>query len=122
MIVTSGEADERPMPSDRLSRPVLNTPGLEVRWYRPPNPDPQCPHDRDEVYIVAAGRGEFVCGASRASFSVGDLLYAGRGEFHRFENHSPDTAVWVVFGPGDPSTAPTVPGSEALNCSIPALK
>jgi mannose-6-phosphate isomerase-like protein (cupin superfamily) len=73
---------------------------LEVRWYRPPNPDPQTPHDRDEVYIVVSGAGEFVRGTERVGFGPGDLLFAAKDETHRFENHTPDTAVWVVFGPG----------------------
>jgi len=38
--------------------------------------------------------------STRVSFSAGDLLFVARGEEHRFENHTPDTAVWVVFGPG----------------------
>jgi len=33
-------------------------------------------------------------------FASGDLLFAAAGEVHRFENHTPDTAVWVIFGPG----------------------
>jgi mannose-6-phosphate isomerase-like protein (cupin superfamily) len=98
--VTIAEADAQPLPAGRLSKQVLNTPGLEARWYRPPNPDPQTPHDRDEVYVVAAGQGEFVRGTARVSFAPGDLLFAAKGEAHRFENHTPDTAVWVVFGPG----------------------
>jgi len=98
--VTIAEADVQPLPPDRLSKQVLNTPDLEARWYRPPNPDPQTPHDRDEVYIVAAGQGEFVRETKRMNFSPGDLLFAAKGEAHRFENHTPDTAVWVIFGPG----------------------
>ena len=94
------DADALPMPAGRISKQVLNTPGLEVRWYRPPNPDPQAPHDRDEVYVVVAGQGEFVRESARVRFAPGDLLYAAQGEVHRFENHTPDTAVWVIFGPG----------------------
>jgi hypothetical protein len=33
-------------------------------------------------------------------FGPGDLLFAAKGEIHRFESHTPDTALWVVFGPG----------------------
>ncbi len=98
--VTIAEADGLPMPAGRLSKQVLNTPGLEARWYRPPNPDPQTPHDRDEGYVVVAGHGEYVRAETRVRFSPGDLLFAAKGEEHRFENHSPDTAVWVIFGPG----------------------
>jgi len=36
----------------------------------------------------------------RVQFSPGDLLFVAKGESHRFENHTPDTAVWVIFGPG----------------------
>jgi mannose-6-phosphate isomerase-like protein (cupin superfamily) len=98
--VTVAQAQALPNPPGRLSAQVLNTPGLEVRWYRPPNPDPQTPHDRDEIYVVIAGSGEFVRGDARVAFGPGDLLFAAKGERHRFENHTPDTALWVVFGPG----------------------
>jgi len=98
--VTPSQADALPMPLGRLSQQVLNTSGLEARWYRPPSPDPQTPHDRDEVYVVVAGRGEFVREATRVSFAPGDLLFVAKGEVHRFENHTPDTALWVIFGPG----------------------
>ena len=98
--VTIAEASALPNPPGRLSAQVLNTPGLEVRWYKPPNPDPQTPHDRDEVYVVVAGTGEFVRAGERVRFGAGDLLFVAKGEVHRFENHTPDTALWVVFGPG----------------------
>ncbi|NBO83325.1 MAG: cupin domain-containing protein [Betaproteobacteria bacterium] len=94
------QADAQPMPANRLSKQVLKTPGLEARWYRPPNPDPQVPHDRDEVYVVVSGNGDFVRGEDRVKFSSGDMLFAAKGEAHRFENHTPDTSVWVIFGPG----------------------
>ena len=98
--VSVADADALPMPAGRISKQVLNTPGLEARWYRPPHPDPQAPHDRDEVYVVVTGQGEFVRGTARVNFAPGDLLFAAQGEPHRFENHTPDTAVWVMFGPG----------------------
>ena len=98
--VTVAEADALPLPPGRLSVQVLNTAALEARWYRPPNPDPQTPHDRDELYVVVAGHGEFVRATTRVRFSPGDLLFVAGGEAHRFENHTPDTAVWVIFGPG----------------------
>ena len=94
------QADAQPMLANRLSKQVLNTPGLEVRWYRPHSPDLQVPHDRDEVYVVVSGQGDFVREEERVKFSPGDLLFAAKGEAHRFENHTPDTSVWVIFGPG----------------------
>jgi len=94
------QADAEPMLANRLSKQVLNTPGLEVRWYRPPSPDLQVPHDRDEVYVVVSGQGDFVREEERVKFSPGDLLFAAKGEAHRFESQTPDTSVWVIFGPG----------------------
>lgn len=98
--VSAGSAEALPLPVGRLSKQVLNTSSLEVRWYRPPNPDPQASHDRDEVYVVVSGQCEFMRASTRVSFIAGDLLFAARGEEHRFENHTPDTAVWAVFGHG----------------------
>jgi len=111
--VTIAEADALSMPPGRLSKQVLNTPGLEARWYRPPNPDPQTPHDRDEVYVVVAGQGEFVRAQARVSFSPGDLLFAAKGEAHRFENYTPETALWVIFGPGAEATSGPAIGRSA---------
>jgi mannose-6-phosphate isomerase-like protein (cupin superfamily) len=105
--VTADEADALPLQPGRFSAQALNSPGLEARWYRPPNPDTQQPHDRDEVYVVVAGQGEFVRAQARVSFSPGDLLFAAKGEAHRFENHTPETALWVIFGPG--AEAPSGP-------------
>jgi mannose-6-phosphate isomerase-like protein (cupin superfamily) len=93
------QADALPLPTGRLSKHVLDAAGLEARWYRPPNPDPQTPHDRDEVYVVVSGQGEFMRGSTRVTFGPGDLLFVAKGEPHRFENHTADTAVWVIFGP-----------------------
>ncbi|MEP6922409.1 MAG: cupin domain-containing protein [bacterium] len=70
---------------------------LAVEIYAPRGTDPQNPHTRDEVYVVATGRGEFVCGESRQEFAPNDLLFAAAGAVHRFENFTDDLAVWVLF-------------------------
>ena len=70
---------------------------LLVEVYAPQGIDPQKPHTRDEVYIVARGTGEFVNGETRVSFEAGDFLFAAAGETHRFENFTDDFAVWVLF-------------------------
>ena len=51
----------------------------------------------DEVYVVAGGSGEFVCGDERQPFRPEDLLFAAAGVEHRFENFTEDFAVWVMF-------------------------
>jgi mannose-6-phosphate isomerase-like protein (cupin superfamily) len=70
---------------------------LLVEIYAPLGTDPQQPHTRDEVYVVAQGNGEFIAGDLRVSFAQGDFLFAPAGEIHRFENFSDDLAVWVLF-------------------------
>ena len=70
---------------------------LEVELYAPRGFDPQKPHTRDEVYIVVAGHGEYVCEGARQKFEPGDFLFAAAGEAHWFERFSDDLAVWVLF-------------------------
>ena len=79
---------------------------LVVELYAPRGHDPQTPHTRDEIYVVARGRGTFFGGSSRASFQPGDLLFVAAGVPHRFEDFTDDLAVWVLFyGPegGEPA-------------------
>ena len=71
------------------------TPLVEV--YAPRGTDPQKPHTRDEIYFVAVGTGEYVCGSTRQAFGPTDLLFAAPGVSHRFENFSNDLVVWVLF-------------------------
>jgi gentisate 1,2-dioxygenase len=55
------------------SQPFLSS-TLLVEIYAPRNVDQQQPHTRDEVYFVASGSGEFVCGENRTSFNPTDIL------------------------------------------------
>ncbi len=70
---------------------------LVVELYAPRGNDPQTPHSRDEIYVVAQGRGEFVCGEARRNFGPNDVLFVAANVEHRFENFSDDFAVWVFF-------------------------
>lgn len=70
---------------------------LEAGVYTPGERDPQQPHTRDEAYIVMAGSGTFVNGEERAPFAPGDFIFVPAGRVHRFEDYTPDLAVWVIF-------------------------
>jgi mannose-6-phosphate isomerase-like protein (cupin superfamily) len=85
------------LPPGRRSAEVFVDGDLEVRLYAPKGPDPQTPHDRDELYIVAAGRGKLRVGDRVDPIAPGALLYVAAHEVHRFEDFSDDFAVWVVF-------------------------
>lgn len=79
------------------SLPVLTRGSLLVKVYAPREKDPQQPHTRDEIYVVARGNGEFVCGDQRKKFSETDLLFVPAGLTHHFENFSDDLTLWVIF-------------------------
>jgi mannose-6-phosphate isomerase-like protein (cupin superfamily) len=70
---------------------------LSVELYAPRGSDPQQPHTRDEVYVVAQGRGRFLNSGVRHAFGPGDVLFVPAGAVHRFEDFSDDLAVWVFF-------------------------
>ena len=94
---TAAEAARTKIPEDRRSAEILRHGSLEVRWYAPQGSDPQTPHDRDEIYIVASGHGMFVRGDQRVSCRANDLLFVPAQAVHRFEEFSADFATWVIF-------------------------
>jgi len=86
-----------PTPDGKRFATIFEHGTLSVEIYAPRGSDPQQPHTRDEVYFVAAGSGEYVCGETRLKFGPTDLLFAAAGVVHRFENFTDDLAVWVLF-------------------------
>jgi mannose-6-phosphate isomerase-like protein (cupin superfamily) len=70
---------------------------LALEIYRPGPHDPQEPHDRDELYVVIAGRGWFERAGARVAFVPGDVLFVAAHVRHRFVDYSPDFLTWVVF-------------------------
>jgi mannose-6-phosphate isomerase-like protein (cupin superfamily) len=102
---TARQAQAAPIPEGRRSAGILRHGSLELRWYAPRGADEQTPHDRDELYVIAAGRADFVRGAERAQVVAHDVLFVPAGMPHHFEETSADFATWVVFyGPtgGEP--------------------
>jgi len=96
--ITLAEAlDRLPGPQDELSVSVFEHGSLVVKLYTPRANDDQTPHSRDEIYVVARGGGEFVCGGNSQPIAPHDVLFAGAGVEHRFENFTDDFAVWVFF-------------------------
>jgi mannose-6-phosphate isomerase-like protein (cupin superfamily) len=86
-----------PPPPGNLAVPIFARGSLVVELYTPMDKDPQKPHSRDEVYLVARGAGEFFDGTSRCRVEAGSFLFVPAGQVHRFENFSKDFAVWVIF-------------------------
>lgn len=94
---TARDAAAAPIPEGRRSAQILRNGSLEVRWYAPRGSDPQTPHERDEIYVVASGRAAFARGAERVPVAAGDLLFVPAGMEHRFEDPSDDFGTWVMF-------------------------
>jgi mannose-6-phosphate isomerase-like protein (cupin superfamily) len=86
-----------PPPAGNLAIPVLARESITVEMYAPQGVDPQTPHDRDELYLIARGQAVFFDGNARRSVEAGTLLFVAAGQAHRFEEFSSDFATWVLF-------------------------
>jgi len=95
--VGSTQALARLTPGGERFREVFRHGSLQVEIYAPQDHDPQTPHDRDESYVVIAGRGVFVVDGEACAFEAGDFLFAPAGVPHRFEEFTSELAVWVFF-------------------------
>jgi mannose-6-phosphate isomerase-like protein (cupin superfamily) len=109
-----------PLPRGRRSSEIFVDGDLELRLYAPKGHDPQTPHDRDELYIVASGRGTFCVGDQALAFEPGALLYVSAHEVHRFEDFSDDFATWVVFYGPVKNAPPT--GRTGFQVSLAAAR
>ena len=95
-----------PPPPGNLAVPVFSHGSLEAEVYSPKGHDPQQPHRRDEVYVVARGTGMFFDGEQRYAVAPGSFIFVAAGQPHRFEDFTDDFAVRVFFyGPdgGEPA-------------------
>jgi mannose-6-phosphate isomerase-like protein (cupin superfamily) len=86
-----------PTPSGAPFAELFQHGSLSVEIFSPRSVDTQKPHDRDELYVVVRGTGEFVHGSRRTAVATGDFLFVPAGVVHRFEHFSSDLTLWVVF-------------------------
>jgi mannose-6-phosphate isomerase-like protein (cupin superfamily) len=96
-LISLAAARALPAEALRQSMTLLRHGTLDLRLYRPPMPDPQTPHKRDELYVVAEGSGSFNRAGERFACAPGDVLFVAAGVEHRFEEVTPGFAVWVMF-------------------------
>ena len=97
MKIDRGLALKRLKESGEKFSTVFEHGTLSVEVYKPEKVDLQTPHDRDEVYIIISGTGEFLNGENRVKFGPGDFLFVPAYTEHRFENFSEDFSTWVIF-------------------------
>jgi mannose-6-phosphate isomerase-like protein (cupin superfamily) len=72
----------------------------------PGSPDPQGPHQEDELYYVIRGSGAFEIDGNRIDVSAGSILHVPARMPHRFVDVTSPLDVLVVFTPAE--SAPTV--------------
>ena len=111
--ITPAEARLAPRQDGHLSALIATCGSVELRWFRPGDPDTQTPHDRDEIYMVVTGTAVFMRAERRAPFSddheldlpgeervavqPGDVLFVPAGTTHQFEAASADFGCWMLF-------------------------
>ena len=89
--------DQLPGPDGDRSIELFRHGSLTVKLYAPRGTDPQHPHTRDEVYVIASGSGRFYREGKDVAFGPGDVLFVAAGEEHRFFDFTDDFATWVFF-------------------------
>jgi mannose-6-phosphate isomerase-like protein (cupin superfamily) len=83
--------------SDERYSEMLTRGSASAGIYAPHETDDQEPHDQDEFYVVLNGSGFFTVEGEREPFGPGDLVFVPAGVDHRFEDFTPDFAVWAIF-------------------------
>lgn len=97
MQISTREALDQLAQSDQPFLALFQHGSLLVEIYQPDKVDHQQPHDRDEVYVVISGTGDFINGDQKTRFQPGDFLFVPAGVVHRFENFTDDFSTWVLF-------------------------
>ena len=70
---------------------------LVMGLYKPNQPDEQNPHDQDEYYFVASGKGSIIVDGHTSEVAVGDAIFVPANANHEFVDTSKDFACWVIF-------------------------
>lgn len=89
--------DQLPGPDGDRSIELFRHGSLTVKLYAPRGTDPQHPHTRDEIYVIASGSGRFYRERKDVAFGPGDVLFVAAGEEHRFFDFTDDFTAWVFF-------------------------
>lgn len=95
--LSTKEALNRLSQSDAPFLEVFKHGSLMVEMYKPDKVDYQQPHSRDEVYIIASGKGIFRYNEEEKEVRSGDFLFVKAGDVHKFLNFDDDFATWVLF-------------------------
>jgi mannose-6-phosphate isomerase-like protein (cupin superfamily) len=97
MQISTDHAIKKLSETNQLFLELFTHGSLSVEVYKPVEKDFQEPHEKDEIYIVISGEGDFYSDGNYSKFKQGDFLFVPAGVEHRFENFSYDFSTWVIF-------------------------
>ncbi|AFD05591.1 cupin domain-containing protein [Solitalea canadensis] len=97
MQITTTDALKKLDDSKELFLELFKHGTLSVEVYKPVGADFQTPHERDEVYVIISGSGDFYSDGKYYPFKPGDFLFVAAGVGHRFEKFTEDFSTWVIF-------------------------
>jgi mannose-6-phosphate isomerase-like protein (cupin superfamily) len=87
----------------KLYLEFLRVPALSAGVYVLPAgaPDPQRPHNEDELYYVIRGRARMKVGEEQQEIGAGSVIFVGARVEHRFYDIEEELAVLVFFAPAE---------------------
>ncbi|MCO4293906.1 cupin domain-containing protein [Solitalea sp. MAHUQ-68] len=97
MNLSTEKALQKLKDSKQLFTEVFKHGTLSVEVYKPEKIDHQQPHDRDEIYVIMSGSGDFYINGEIYPFTTGDFLFVPAGIEHRFVNFTDNFSTWVFF-------------------------
>jgi mannose-6-phosphate isomerase-like protein (cupin superfamily) len=85
----------------KLYHEFLRVDSLSAGLYVLPagEPDPQTPHEEDELYVVLAGSASFTAADETILVGPGTTIFVPAQQVHRFHDVTERLEVVVVFAP-----------------------
>ena len=98
-----GELQKQRQEAGKLYLEFLRVPALSAGVYVLPAgaPDPQRPHNEDELYYVIRGRARMQVGDEHQEVAAGSVIFVAARVEHRFYDIEEELAVLVFFAPAE---------------------
>lgn len=89
--------------SGKLYHEFLRVPSMSAGLYhlKAGQTDPQKPHNEDELYYVAKGRGKIRVADEDRDVQAGSAVFVAAHVEHRFHSISEDMDILVFFAPAE---------------------
>ena len=97
------ELENQAAEDNHLYYEFLRVPSMSLGLYRlgAGKPDPQLPHQQDEVYYVLSGKGMLEVNGKQEKAIPGTVIYVEAGAAHKFVDIEENLEVLVFFAPAE---------------------